>query len=115
MRILFWLALVFVGWLGLRNLITIFTRVKPYTRPCYAIEFVLYTGGSVTAIILDSWWPLLIGAFSAYSFHHFVIWSGKIARQRVDEIDDSEEKRAAETYYWGKQREERSEEDEEKQ
>lgn len=100
MRILFWLAVIFVGWLGLRNLITIFTIVKPYTRPCYAIEFVLYTGGSVTAVLLDSWWPLLIGAFLAYSFHHLVIWSGKIARKQVEEIANPKEKRAVETYYW---------------
>ena len=115
MRILFWLAVVFVGWLGLRNLITIFTRVKPHTRPCYAIEFVLYTGGSVIAVVLDSWWPLFIGAFLAYSFHHFTIWSGKVARRQVDEIADPEEQRVAETYYWGKQHEERSEEDEQKE
>lgn len=114
MRILFWLAVVFVGWLGLRNLITIFTRVKPYTRPCYAIEFVLYAGGSITAVILDSWYPLLIGAFLAYSFHHFVIWSGKTTRKRVEEIGDPKEKRAAETYYWGKQDERPSEENDQK-
>lgn len=67
LTILFWLCVGIVFWLGLRNLISIVTgmaqegSLKPSQRAVHAISLVVYWGAGIAAILLRSYWPLLVG------------------------------------------------------
>ena len=81
--VLFWIALLTVGWLGLRHLITIFVGssqdgpLKRGQRLCHATSFLLLIGSSVTAAMFKVWWPLLVGVVSEHLFRHFTIGTGE--------------------------------------
>jgi len=81
--ILFWLAVVTVAWLGLRNLITVFIGssrtgpLKPGQRLCHATALILYWGACIIAIYAHSWLPLIIGVVIAFVFRQSVIRSGE--------------------------------------
>ncbi len=81
--ILFWIVVVIVAWLGLRNLITIFVGsslsgpLKPGQPLCHFTELLLYWGACLFAIITHSWWPLFISVIVGYLLRKLIIWSGK--------------------------------------
>lgn len=85
--ILFWLAVVIVAWLGIRNLITIITGLSKRQRLCAATGL-LFWGACLSAILDHSWWPLIIGAVLAYFFRQIIIRQPII--QSVEKVDKLE-------------------------
>jgi hypothetical protein len=90
--ILFWIAVVIVAWLGLRNVITIFIGssqtgpLKPGQYLCHATSLLLYCGACGFAIYYHIWWPLAIGIIVELLFRKSVIRSGEIAYRREIEM-----------------------------
>jgi hypothetical protein len=91
-NILFWMAVVIVAWLGLRNLITILIGssqigpLRPGQRICHATELVLYWAACLFAIFTHTWWPLAVGVIAGFFFRHSVIRSGERAHEREIEM-----------------------------
>ena len=90
--ILFWIAVVIVAWLGLRNVITIFTGssqtgpLKPGQYLCHVTSLLLYCGACGFAIYYRIWWPLAIGIIVELLFRKSVIRFGEIACRREIEM-----------------------------
>lgn len=90
--ILFWIAVMIVAWLGLRNVITILIGssqigpLKPGQRLCHGISFLIYWGGCGFAIYYRIWWPLAIGLIVEFQFRKSVIRSGDIVYKREIEM-----------------------------
>ena len=80
-NVFFWAGIVLLGFLGLRNLVTLlFFAVKPHTRPCYATMFFIYCGSAAVAAALRLWWLLPVGLLAGFLFRRLVIWSGEQAK-----------------------------------
>ncbi|RKY12425.1 MAG: hypothetical protein DRP65_01275 [Planctomycetota bacterium] len=82
--ILFWIAVVIVAWLGLRNVITIFIGssqtgpLKHGQHLCHATSLLLYWGACGFAIYYRIWWPLAVGIILELLFRKSIIRSGEI-------------------------------------
>ena len=72
MHWLFWIAIVIVVWLGLRNLISIIVgesqtgTLKPGQRLCHFISIFLLWGACALSIYIRSFWPLILGVAIEY-------------------------------------------------
>ena len=82
--ILFWIAVVAVAWLGLRNLISIIMgqsrtgKLKTGQRLCHATSLIILWGACAFAVVYNLWWPLAIGVILELIFRNIVIKSGEI-------------------------------------
>jgi len=89
--IIFWIAVVIVAWLGLRNLITIiigysqYGQLKTGQRLCHVISLLLFWLACVFAVIYSTWWPLAIGVILELIFRKSVIKSGEIVSRENSE------------------------------
>lgn len=88
--IIFWIAVIALAWLGLRNLISIIIgqsqagQLKTGQRLCHATSLVLYWGACVFAIVYSIWWPLAIGVILELIFRKSVMKSGEIvSREKI--------------------------------
>ncbi len=85
---LFWIVVIIVAWLGLRNLISIITGssqtgpLKPGHRLCHATSLLLYWGACVFAVLYRLWWPLAVGVILELVFRKSVIRSGEKASKQ---------------------------------
>ncbi len=92
--IIFWVAVVAVAWLGLRNLISIIIghsqtgQLKKGQRLCYATSIFIYWGACAFAIVYSLWWPLAIGVIIEIIFRKCVIKSGEIFTKRNSEMNN---------------------------
>ena len=86
--ILFWIAVLIVAWLGLRNVITILSgspqmgRLMHGQRLCHAISLFLYWGACGFAIYYRIWWPLAVGFMVELLFRKSIIRSGDVVYKR---------------------------------
>jgi len=90
--ILFWIAVVIVAWLGLRNVITILIGssqtgpLKHGQHLCHATSLLLYWGSCGFAIYYRIWWPLAVGLIVELLFRKSVIRTGDIVYKREIEM-----------------------------
>jgi len=89
--IIFWIAVIAVAWLGLRNIISLIIgqsktgQLKTGQRLCHATSLVLYWGACVFAIVYSIWWTLAIGVILELIFRKIIIMSGKIVSRENSE------------------------------
>lgn len=83
MHWIFWIAIVLVAWLGVRNLISIIMgesrtgTLKPGQRLCHFISMFLLWGACGLSIYIRSFWTLIIGVAIEYLLRKAIIWSGQ--------------------------------------
>ena len=86
--VLFWIAVAILGWLGLRNLFSIFTGLsqtgplKPGQRLCHLTSLCLYWGACAYAVLYDLWWPLGMGFVLELLFRKAIVRSGNEVYRR---------------------------------
>jgi len=87
--VIFWIAVVIMAFLGLRNLLTIITgfsqqgQVKKGQRLCHATSMIIFWGACAFAIIYSTWEPLAIGVILELLFRNSVIKSGEIFSRKI--------------------------------
>ena len=83
MRIILYILVVIVAWLGLRHLIAIFTgqdrdgMLKQGQRLCHLVSLLILWASCAFSIYLSSFLPLIVGVISEHLFRMLIVWSGK--------------------------------------
>ncbi len=90
--ILFWIAVVIVAWLGLRNAISMLVGesqrgpLMPGQRLCHAISVFIYWGACGVAIYYRMWWVLAVGFIVELLLRKGIILSGDVVYRSEKEM-----------------------------